>query len=109
MSDYVDRKAALSMREPPKSNRRYQTDNLDDAYGKGWDDALCCLEKLPAADVAPVVHGRWEYIPQTLNTLSQLRCPFCGWWSLDLSIDGAYNYCPNCGAKMDGGDSNEAN
>lgn len=61
----------------------------------------------PAADVAPVVHGRWEYIPQTLNTLSQLKCPFCGWWSLDPSIDGAYSYCPNCGAKMDGGDNAE--
>ena len=61
------------------------------------------LQKVPAADVAPVVHGRWEYIQQTLNTLSQLRCSFCGWWSLDPSIDGAYNYCPNCGAKMDGG------
>ena len=51
-----------------------------------------------------VVRGRWEYIPQTLNTLSQLRCPFCRWWSLDPSIDGAYNYCPNCGARMDGDD-----
>ena len=54
-----------------------------------------------SVDAAPVVHGRWEYIPQTLNTLSQFRCPFCRWWSLDPSIDGAYNYCPNCGAKMD--------
>lgn len=62
----------------------------------------------PAADVAPVVHARWEYIPQTLNTLSQFRCPFCRWWSLDPSIDGAYNYCPNCGAKMDGGDGDVA-
>ena len=62
----------------------------------------------PAADVALVVHGRWEYIQQTLNTLSQLRCPFCAWWSLDQSIDGIYKYCPNCGAKMDGGDNNEA-
>lgn len=58
------------------------------------------IEDAPAADVSPVVHGRWEYIPQTLNTLSQFRCPFCRWWSLDPSIDGAYNYCPNCGAKM---------
>ena len=66
------------------------------------------LDEIPAADVAPVVHGKWEYIPQTLNTLSQLRCPFCGWWSLDPSIDGAYNYCPNCGAKMDGGEINES-
>lgn len=106
MPEYIERDVALSMHEPSKLNRHYQTDNLDDAYGQGWDDALCCLEQLPAADVAPVVHGRWEYIPQTLNTLSKLRCSFCGWWSLDPSIDGAYNYCPNCGAKMDGGAEN---
>ena len=67
-------------------------------------DAIDIIEDAPAADVAPVRHGWWEYIPQTLNTLSQLRCSFCGWWSLDPSIDGTYNYCPNCGAKMDGGE-----
>ena len=68
------------------------------------DDMLEEVDCFQPADVAPVVHGRWEYIPQTLNTLSQLRCPFCRWWSFDPSIDGVYNYCPNCGAKMDGGD-----
>lgn len=69
---------------------------------------LRMIDDAPAADVAPVVHGRWEYTPQTFNTLGQIRCPFCAWWSLDPSIDGIYNYCPNCGAKMDGGDSNAA-
>lgn len=77
--------------------------------GKPWDGHTSKdvrrLLSIPAADVAPVVHGRWEYIPQTLNTLSQFRCPFCRWWSLDPSIDGAYNYCPNCGAKMDGAEN----
>ena len=58
-------------------------------------------------EYAPVTYGRWEYIPQTLDTLSQFRCSVCGWWSLDPSIDNAYNYCPNCGAKMDGGDGDE--
>lgn len=57
------------MRKPPKSNRHYQTDNLDDAYEQGWDDALCCLERIPAADVTPVAHGRWisvsERLPET--------------------------------------------
>lgn len=57
-------------------------------------------------DIIPVVHGRWEYIPQTLNTLSQLRCPFCRWWSFDPSIDGVYNYCPGCGCKMNLEDEN---
>ena len=70
---------------------------------------LRMIEDAPTADVAPVVHGRWEYIPQTLNTLSRFRCPFCGWWTLDPSVDGAYSYCHNCGAKMDGGDSDALN
>lgn len=86
MPEYIDKQAFLNHM---KGTSRYFDVKFD-------------IENFPAADVAPVVHGRWEYIPQTLNTLSQLRCPFCGWWSLDPSIEDAYNYCPNCGAKMDG-------
>lgn len=93
MDEYIKRKTVIDL-----ITRRYE------------NPEICTQEinSIPAADVAPVVHGRWEYIPQTLNTLSQLRCPFCGWWSLDPSIDGTYNYCPNCGAKMDGGDTDAA-
>ena len=91
MPEYIERGAAIEL-------LYYNADETCSAV-------VCDFEAIPAADVAPVVHGRWEYIPQTLNTLSQLRCPFCRWWSLDPSIDGAYNYCPNCGARMDG-DSN---
>ena len=72
------------------------------------EDIRAFIKAQPAADVAPVVYGRWEYIPQTLDTLSQFRCSVCGWWSLDPSIDNAYKYCPNCGAKMDGGDNDAA-
>ena len=74
----------------------------------GWPCAAAVIEDylhmgaIPAADVATVVHGRWEYTPQTFNTLGQIRCPFCAWWSLDQSIDGIYKYCPNCGAYMMG-------
>ena len=68
------------------------------------DKESCPIWKAPAADVAPVVHGRWKYIPQTINTYGQLRCSICNWWTLDLSVDRSYRYCPNCGAKMDGDD-----
>lgn len=64
------------------------------------DGVYAIIEQFPAADVAPVVHGRLEYIPQTINTLSRFRCSVCGWWTLDPSVDDAYNYCPHCGAKM---------
>lgn len=87
---------------------RCSRDVLPADYCAGWNGLIRLLEKAPTLDAVPVVHGRWEYIPQTLNTLSQFRCPFCGWWSLDPSIDGAYNYCPNCGAKMDGGNGDAA-
>ena len=99
MAEYIDKKACLSILRA-KANMAVLMD-----AAPYFEKAAQMLEKLPAADVAPVVHGQWEYIPQTLNTLSQLRCPFCRWWSLDPSIDGVYNYCPNCGAKMDGGDT----
>lgn len=59
------------------------------------------IKAAPAADVAPAVHGRWEYNAQTIHTQSMMRCSICGWWTLDPSVDGAYHYCPNCGAKMD--------
>ncbi len=89
MAEYIEREAL--MKQLSESLEPFNTGSVFRA-----------IRKQPAADVAPVVHGRWEYLPQTLNTLSQFRCPFCGWWSLDPSIEGVYNYCPNCGARMDG-------
>lgn len=57
----------------------------------------------PAADVSQVVHGRWE----NGNPI----CPVCGedkFKDLDADIwcDWLPPFCPNCGAKMDGGVGN---
>ena len=64
-------------------------------------EAKCIISDVDDADVAPVVHGKWEYIPESRNTYSHLRCTNCGWWTLDPSVDCDYHYCPRCGAKMD--------
>ena len=63
----------------------------------------------PAADVASVVHGRWEKEPSSYwrwtssgavaVTRTTYRCGLCGRGTVVKS-----NYCPNCGAKMDGDD-----
>ena len=101
MAEYIERDSAMLLPELPKEYRHYQTDNLDDAYEQGWDDALCCLEHIPAADVAPVVHGRWvEQEKYTFGTMYD--CSICG----DRILDNghSWNYCPNCGCRMDGGD-----
>ena len=53
----------------------------------------------PAADVAPVVHGRWIQVDST-----KCRCSHCDIIALiALYPHGDKNFCPNCGAKMDGG------
>ena len=96
MAEYIDKAVALSIREPSKSNRYYQTDNLDDAYEQGWDEALSYIEKIPSANVAPVVHGRWIMHDDEFG----LTCE-CSACHIETMGDG--NYCPNCGAKMDGG------
>lgn len=97
MAEYIEREALRKVLEVWRDAHA----DVDDAQGCGLlEDVIWEVDAQPAADVAPVVHGRWEYTPQTFNTLGQIRCPFCAWWSLDQSIDGIYKYCPNCGAKM---------
>ena len=97
MTEYIERKIALSIREPSKSDRHYQTYNLDDAYGQGWDDALCCIESIPIADVAPIIHGQWETNSDRPDTLICSVCK-CGF---DMWKHDPHNFCSNCGAKMD--------
>lgn len=54
------------------------------------------LLTMRAADVAPVVHGRWIEDESGI-----IICPEC---KRGYNLIAKYNhYCPNCGAKMDGG------
>ena len=88
MAEYIDRAVAVSQ--------------ANFIHGR-WDDvyvSAATLMAMPAADVAPVVHGRWE----PGNPI----CPVCGgdkFKDLDADIwcDWQPDFCPNCGAKMDGG------
>lgn len=57
------------------------------------------LYRVPAADVAPVVHGRW--IADGDGYHWTYNCSICGWKD-GYPFNGRHNYCPWCGAKMDG-------
>ena len=92
MNDYISREAALIV--------------LD------WDctsqDALDAIKAIPAADVVEVRHGRWENLQGNKyheRDMRILRCSLCRNF-LDMSGvnagRGDANYCPSCGAKMDG-------
>lgn len=54
-----------------------------------------------AADVAPVRHGRWVEVEHGENGVL-FECSDCKEWML-FYYGFVANYCPNCGAKMDGG------
>ena len=57
------------------------------------------FDDLPTADVQPVKHGRWE----NTSTPNQLKCSNCEIIHFIAQYPhGEINYCPNCGARMDG-------
>lgn len=57
-------------------------------------------DAIPSVDAAPVVHGRWIEKSYLLGTTRY--CSECG--ENYGMPHGVFNYCPHCGAKMDGGD-----
>ena len=86
----------------------FQCKELD--KGKPWDGHTSKdvrrLLSIPAADVAPVRHGRWICIRKGYG---EYECSVCH--GMDSNCSDYYSdhvvteqeYCPNCGAKMDGG------
>ena len=73
------------------------------------DGVYAIIEQFPAADVAPVVHGRWIGAP--LCGSDNCKCSECGsWHNIHANLRGEImqKYCQSCGAKMDGGDNNAA-
>ena len=75
------------------------------AYGTilGLKGALSYAETLPAADVAPVRHGRWlDEDSFDAHYQPIYRCSECGKTVADYFIS-CHKYCLHCGAKMDGG------
>ena len=60
----------------------------------------------PAADVAPVRHGQWIHTDLAAHWYGKDECSECTYHEKDRSDLSHNNYCPNCGAKMDGGDGN---
>ena len=79
-------------------SKEHPRKTIQSVFLEQFPDAIISYDGLP--DVAPVRHGQWE----PGNPI----CPVCGedkFKDLDADIwcDWKPDYCPNCGAKMDGG------
>lgn len=65
------------------------------------------LGRMTAADVAPVVHGRWIRFKEHDSCYVHMRCSECSAYWSDPSHADSFRYCPNCGAKMDGEETHD--
>lgn len=96
MAEYIKREAAIKAME-----KADYTAIADDADSCKADYLREIIESVPAADVVPVVHGRWEQTEAPFMNECE-DCSVCGYRTV---WGHRFNYCPNCGAKMDGDDS----
>ena len=77
-------------------------------------DWMAFIDKEPAADVAEVRHGRWEFgkdLPDSFGSINKnkyhLYCSECRNQAFNKTVDNDPDfdmdtpYCPNCGAQMD--------
>lgn len=94
MPEYTEREALLETLK----NWRDAHAAVDDEEGCGLiEDVMWEINAQPIADVAPVVHGKWgdNGIPGSILS----GCSACGF----TCGASSFFYCPNCGAKMNGG------
>ena len=76
--------------------RNYYNKVHGNDFVSGIEMVLEYAKNIPAADVAPVRHGRWI---DAREYCGDYMCSNCE----ALYGTNKFNYCPNCGAKMDGG------
>ena len=98
MAEYIEREGLMQF---PIRREHCDKEHANEHFINGIETVLEYAESLPAADVAPVRHGRWE------KQSGLYLCSECGITRpYDVQADvieyWACNYCPNCGAKMEG-------
>ena len=65
------------------------------------------VEDAHAIEVEPVRHGEWVHTDKAASWKSKDECGECHYHTADRIDLSCFNYCPNCGAKMDGGEKDE--
>ena len=95
MAEYIEKETAI----------RALLNDAPEQVGYSREDAADCIRYMDAADVAQVRHGRWMNANSRPKTYWR-RCTACGGLAYFCGIGCSYKYCPNCGARMDGGADN---
>ena len=95
MVEYIEREALLELYDMGKEFEEYAQ-----VLSVPISVIMQNIKDMPAADVAPVVHGRW--IKPTKIGHRAFNIPHCSACDgVPCGVDENTSYCPNCGAKMD--------
>lgn len=90
--------------------KKYQEADKDgriaEATGINIADIVDIFAGISAADVVPVVYGRWLHTDLAYHWTSLDECSVCGYHDEKRRHLGGYSYCPHCGAKMEEGTEN---
>lgn len=100
MTEYIERKIAIEAFENGEADViEDHGDGCD--FGFGIKNVKDTLNAIPAADVAPVVHGKWIFKSRWHDSIDENLCSECG-QLMTTAAEKQMDYCPNCGARMDG-------
>lgn len=94
MTEYIEREKVINLL------KKYGIKRGNKVYGiADIGDITTFVEDIPAADVAPVRHGRFVHDgPRFAGGVDWWRCSSCG--GLVSGAETRFDYCPHCGAKM---------
>ena len=93
MPEYIERGALMGRLQMVRMDKSH----FGVAVQFGINCAMDFVKEADAADVAPVVHGRWEQTKYPIMSECE-DCSVCGYRTV---YGHGFKFCPNCGAKMD--------
>ena len=102
MAEYIEREALI------RRIKEIHCAECDSYHGVRcracWvDDTLDYIDSEPAADVAPVRHGRWIDAYPDIEPNPMFMYGICSECGFEQGISKYLKYCPDCGCRMDGG------
>lgn len=97
MDEYIERKELLRIEKLLDTSVLRASKTASNIY----DQMIYDIENFPSVYAIPVRHGRWN-----VENEYSIRCSECCFNR--ASIKMPLDYCPNCGAKMDGGEDDAA-
>ena len=100
-NDLISRAVAIDALTD-KNLRRNVDSVCDGDMNRTRRAAQRAIAQLPAVDAAPVVHARWIQYEPDLHGTKPLECGACHYLFARLY---PRDFCPHCGAKMDGGET----